>query len=1277
MSCRYPGLILGVLALALTACGKKVVNPAKTRLLGPQGAENDGDATAVLPPVGATGTGSDATATAQGPDQAELDDLHDLLAKEREERIAADADLQSQIDALSATLQRVGSDLAVQIAKLDEQSSDTQLVLTGLVNSSAQALAILEAKIQASDADLAQELRDELSVELQKLRDESAAASADQKSKLEALVAELEKKVAKSDGELAADLRAALKVEITKVEQALAALKAEAAATFATKAELQVLEAGVAGLEESLTQVTQKFEDGLRDLHALVRAEHRVDVARLQAQIDALKLDLVDLEDTIDGLEADIDAKLASTRAAIDADISGIRLQITQLQAQDSLQIAAITSLSRQLDEKTEFLFRFFGALALDLSSRIDALRRDMASMSAEQRAEVQAQVARLEEKLDQLAAEERRARAELAEQIRQIVVQIQTMEVFARESRNLILANRDNIERERQEIARLREDMQRELAQLNNEFTARLAEVKQIAVDMTVALGTSIQQQFVTVNATLAALNQRINAQFDLILVVLVDIIGNDAGATKPLLVFLGERIPPLAKDLNQIGFDRVALENEFVNLITPFAPAPGVDPAALDGEFRQLLAANACDGFAGGGGLPSALANKEWFMHVAGEYVALLTAGIRSGSAEYDRIYFGLSGRPGDEESTSGALLAATLASYASGSSCQRAVTAWARSKFLGSDAQAARLRTAIAGSARIGALARELVATITAFRTASASFEADFVAALAASGKDPDLIRTWLFTSTGGIRPIDRIVAYVLDSVDDYRQLAESDANRNRIFELAKTVAAQQEATLQVTRSVSQLAEDFELLEAKVTRLSQSVADVKAQVAMLQQSQLRAFELIAAIAGRLGFQDIVDRADDEITNLGGTPGSRVPEGCYAVQHFYNHATNPSLPVARCESLLTTHDRMLSSSELTRCAIHGGFASGSGLIAYTWGNESQVANGWDARGGTIGGHRVQDGLLIRPYEATDATVKAIAGRARGSGYPSDRESTLVYRVLGNAAKLKFEVTSEANPSKWPYTVTVDAAAFLKGQTDGLSVYEVPLPKAISQLGACTWNRRVKVTALSATDTAGAKTCAHRFHTFSPIVLNLAGAGMITTIPPTESKVWFDLDANGIPERTGWIAGDSALLGRDLDRNGRIDDGRELFGEATIVAGKKAANGYAALAALDVNRDGVVDAKDPAYSELLLWKDLNGDGVSQAYELRPASALGIDSIRTRYVQVDEKRQLQADAKRHEANLVKYESRYSMPGCGAAGCASFDVYFGSSEYTTTAAEGRP
>jgi hypothetical protein len=366
-----------------------------------------------------------------------------------------------------------------------------------------------------------------------------------------------------------------------------------------------------------------------------------------------------------------------------------------------------------------------------------------------------------------------------------------------------------------------------------------------------------------------------------------------------------------------------------------------------------------------------------------------------------------------------------------------------------------------------------------------------------------------------------------------------------------------------------------------------------------------------------------------------------------------------------------------MLSSSELTRCAIHGGFASGSGLIAYTWGNESQVANGWDARGGTIGGHRVQDGLLIRPYEATDATVKAIAGRARGSGYPSDRESTLVYRVLGNAAKLKFEVTSEANPSKWPYTVTVDAAAFLKGQTDGLSVYEVPLPKAISQLGACTWNRRVKVTALSATDTAGAKTCAHRFHTFSPIVLNLAGAGMITTIPPTESKVWFDLDANGIPERTGWIAGDSALLGRDLDRNGRIDDGRELFGEATIVAGKKAANGYAALAALDVNRDGVVDAKDPAYSELLLWKDLNGDGVSQAYELRPASALGIDSIRTRYVQVDEKRQLQADAKRHEANLVKYESRYSMPGCGAAGCASFDVYFGSSEYTTTAAEGRP
>jgi hypothetical protein len=1255
--------------LALTACGKKVLNPSNVKLYGDQGGVQGGDAIA-----GTNSTRSGAATGTGFATQKALDDLQGLIDKEREERIAADQDLQTQLDALAQSLQQLETKLGTDIAALDKQGKDTQAQLSDYIKTSTQALADLEQKMTASDADLAKKLRDELGIELQKIRDSLATASDAQKSQLGTLVADIEKKIAQSDAELAADLRAEAKLEIARIEAELDAFKREAAVTYATKAELQLLAASVEALKESLALATQKFDNSLRELSDRLSEQARKDVESLQQQIDALQADVKDLGAAVAKLAADIDGKIAAMRAEIGADLAGIRLELTQLQAQDALQIAAIKTLSDKLNERSEYLLRLFAALNAELTGRIDRLEQEIENSSDEQKAYVQAQIGVLETKLGQLAEEERQARAALGQQIQQIVTQIQALEVFARENRALIIANRDNIERDRREIERLRDELQTEMTFLNNEFKARLEEVKQIAVNMTIALGASVQEQFVTLNTQIASLNQRINSQIELMLLVLVDVIGRSDVAVRQVKAFFVGRIPPLSRGLNQIGFDRVALENEVVNLLTPFTPATGVNPAALNQEFRQLLSDNACDGVAGVDEQPAALANREWFMHIAGEYAVLLAAGIRSGSDEHDKIFFRLEGAAPSPDTIPGAMQAAVLASHSNGNSCQRAVTAWARAKFLGNDAQAAAIRAAIAASARIKERATKLMATILTFRTTASTFETDFVAAASAAGKDPALIRTWLFTSIEAVRPIDRIIAYILDSAEDYRQLADIEANRDRIFQLAKAVAAQQEALGQVTRSVAQLNADFDLLKDRVDKLARSTDDVKKALTTLKESQIVAFELIAAIAGRLGFRDIVDRADDEIESLGGTLGVRVPEGCYAVQHFYNHATNPRLPVARCQSLMTTSDRTLSDLELSRCAIHGGFMRGGELIAYTWGNEKLVANGWAARHGTIEGHAVTDGLLIRQYDPSDPQAKGLAGRASGSAYPADKESTLVYRVLGNAAKLKFEVISEANPGKWPYTVTVDANEHLKGQTGGLNVYEVPLPKAISKLGACTWNRRVKVTALSAQGAAGRSVCEHRFHTFSPVVLNLGGRAMIATVPPTESRTWFDLDANGIVERTGWITGDSALLARDRNGNGRIDDGSELFGEATPVLGRAAVNGYEALAELDENRDGILDRRDRAFSELLVWKDINGDGASQVHELRPVDALGITAIDTRYERVDESQQLQADAQRREANLVKYRSTYHMPGCGEAGCASFDVYFGSSEYTATAAK---
>jgi len=124
-----------------------------------------------------------------------------------------------------------------------------------------------------------------------------------------------------------------------------------------------------------------------------------------------------------------------------------------------------------------------------------------------------------------------------------------------------------------------------------------------------------------------------------------------------------------------------------------------------------------------------------------------------------------------------------------------------------------------------------------------------------------------------------------------------------------------------------------------------------------------------------------------------------------------------------------------------------------------------------------------------------------------------------------------------------------------------------------------------------------------------SPLVLDLGGDGIEPTSPA--AGVSFDLLGVGAL-RTSWVRGDDALLAFDRNRNGQIDSGLELFGEATP-GGR--GDGFQALATLDSNRDGVVDARDAGFAQLRLWLDRNGDGVSQPDELVPLATRGVRSL--------------------------------------------------------------
>ncbi|MBK7003297.1 MAG: hypothetical protein IPH35_26275 [Rhodoferax sp.] len=134
------------------------------------------------------------------------------------------------------------------------------------------------------------------------------------------------------------------------------------------------------------------------------------------------------------------------------------------------------------------------------------------------------------------------------------------------------------------------------------------------------------------------------------------------------------------------------------------------------------------------------------------------------------------------------------------------------------------------------------------------------------------------------------------------------------------------------------------------------------------------------------------------------------------------------------------------------------------------------------------------------------------------------------------------------------------------------------------------------------------------------PLILDLDGGGIATSGISVVAPIYFDQDGDGIKTASGWVGAGEALVVRDINGNGQIDSGRELFGDSTILttgaqAGQKASNGFAALADLDSNNDGKFDASDTEFANVKLWKDANQDALSQPDELYSFAALGVQSI--------------------------------------------------------------
>ena len=147
--------------------------------------------------------------------------------------------------------------------------------------------------------------------------------------------------------------------------------------------------------------------------------------------------------------------------------------------------------------------------------------------------------------------------------------------------------------------------------------------------------------------------------------------------------------------------------------------------------------------------------------------------------------------------------------------------------------------------------------------------------------------------------------------------------------------------------------------------------------------------------------------------------------------------------------------------------------------------------------------------------------------------------------------------------------------------------------------------------TAFTATQVQAMNTAQVITYLTSPLVLDLTGSGINTV--GLNPGVQFDLAGTGSAQNVGWIGAGSGFLVRDLNHDGLINNGTEMFGNATTLAsGGKAQDGFQALAQLDSNHDGVLNALDTAFSDLGVWVDSNSDGITQPGEIHSLASLNI-----------------------------------------------------------------
>lgn len=129
------------------------------------------------------------------------------------------------------------------------------------------------------------------------------------------------------------------------------------------------------------------------------------------------------------------------------------------------------------------------------------------------------------------------------------------------------------------------------------------------------------------------------------------------------------------------------------------------------------------------------------------------------------------------------------------------------------------------------------------------------------------------------------------------------------------------------------------------------------------------------------------------------------------------------------------------------------------------------------------------------------------------------------------------------------------------------------------------------------------------------PLVISLDS----NPVSVSDQKWRFDIDGNGTQDGISLLSKGAGFLAYDKNQDGKINDGKELFGSAT-------GNGFKELAEYDEDGNGWIDENDSIFDKLSVWvKDDTGNDKLMGLKQANVGAIYLANLSTEFALKSEK----------------------------------------------------